>query len=491
MYKVRIKRFSPLSLLLLILLVAAGCTGRDKITPSAVPEGAYSIDPLFAEFYNHLGGVKVLGPGITPLFSVDNKSYQYTQASLIEYDPSAPPSQRYRLASLGLDMGIDESPVPAPETPDPLFVDGHYVYSDLLPLYKNLGGARFVGRPLTDVHYNPEKNHYEQYFENVGFYWTEPGNPEAVSLLAYGAWKCDSKCRHIPPMDAIVIIPSFSDTPAGDAFREVASRLGAEFSGFALSVPFKSADGKVEQIYGNIVLVADPSNPARVTLRPVPGMLGIAEQPPVPNSGIPGMYFYTVQEGLGYNVPQPFMDYITLHGSLEVSGSPIGELYMESSDVFRQCFANLCLDYHLKDPEALRIRPAPLGYTYKSMFYQPPDEQLTMDQFEEPQYLREVSLQAWESYPFVTSSQSQEISASIFENDQPAPEVEPIFTMTLPDGSNHSTYMPATGSDGQTILYLDPIEAPNGTLIPYKVCLLSLANEKFCVKDSFVVWDNP
>ena len=51
---------------------------------------------------------------------------------------------------------------------------------------------RYVGKPPTELHYNPETQRYEQYFENLGMYWLESEGPEHVRLLNYGAWKCDA-----------------------------------------------------------------------------------------------------------------------------------------------------------------------------------------------------------------------------------------------------------------------------------------------------------
>jgi hypothetical protein len=476
-------------LFLLLVIFLAACSGGESGPASLpTPEGVKSVDALFVEFYDHLGGAKILGPAISPIFSHGDRKYQYVQAGCMEYKLDAPDSERFQLSPLGLELGISEPPVPAPVQSDQLYVEGHIIYSGLVPFYRQLGGARFVGRPLTEVHYNQEKQRFEQYFENLGFYWMENDPPEKVSLLAYGAWKCDSKCRHKPPMSAQIQVPLLSASMDGKVFREVVARLGADFTGFALSDPFIGNQGKLEQIYENLVLVENPESPAQVSFQPLPEKIGITPGPLVKNNGVEGMIFWPVESEQGYNVPQQFIEYITQHGGEEISGLPISELALEDDQLFRQCFTNYCLDYHLVSniPLDLRISPAPLGQQYLERYY--PSEG---DGFSESQALRTISLQVWERYQFVGSNQAQEIGASIFDGKLPLRSIEPVLTLILPDGSQQSFYFPPTGDDGQTLLKLDPIEAQNGTLIPYQVCISSLTYELFCVKDSFVIWYNP
>ncbi|MFO7624230.1 MAG: hypothetical protein R6V73_07755 [Anaerolineales bacterium] len=476
-------------LLILLLLSLTGCAGeKSGFVFVPTPEGAKSVDILFREFYDHLGGVQVLGPAISPIFAHENRKYQYVQAGCMEYDLEAPASERFRLSPLGLELGVSDPPVPAPVQSDLVYVDGHVIYNGFVPLYRQLGGARFVGRPLSEVHYNQEKQRFEQYFENLGFYWMENDPPERVALLAYGAWKCDSKCRHQTPMSAQIQFPSLSTALDGRVFREVVARLGADFTGFALSDPFIGNAGKLEQVYENVVLVENPESPAQVSLQPLPEKIGIQPDPMTEYNGVEGMVFWPVESEQGYNVPQQFLDFITQHGGIEISGSPISELALEDDQIFRQCYTNLCLDYHLSSniPLDLRIRPAPLGQQYLDRYY--PNQ---AGGFTESQALRTISLQVWERYQFVGSNQAQEIGASIFEGKSPLRSIEPVLTLIMPDGSQVSHYFPPTGDDGQTLLRLDPIDAQNGTLIPYQVCISSLTYEMFCVKDSFVIWYNP
>jgi hypothetical protein len=49
--------------------------------------------------------------------------------------------------------------------------------------------------------------------------------------------------------------------------------------------------------------------------------------------------------------------------------------------------------------------------------------------------------------------------------------------------------LPPTDENGETRLRLDPINAGSGTLVPYTACARMRNQQKFCVLDSFVIWD--
>jgi hypothetical protein len=475
----------------LIGILLSACSVRgNKLTPAATPEGALPVDPLFRDFYDNLGGNNILGPVISPLFALGNRKYQYTQNALMEYDLEAAPSERYRLANLGLDMGITEPTEANPNQPGVTYVDGHIIFGPFVQLYNRLGGSRVVGKPLTDVHFNPEKQRFEQYFENVGFYWFETEPQDAVYLLAYGAWKCDKHCRVPPSSPSIIELFKIIGNPNDDLFTDTVARLGSDFTGFALTDAFTAQDGKIEKIYENVVLVANPANDYQVSLRPMPEMVGVLVQPPIPSSGTKGMVFYPKQGDLGYDIPQDFLDYIMAHGGIETFGPPITGLVLTTEQVFRQCFTYVCLDYHLNStlPEPLRIRPAPLGFPYKDLFSINPEKgngniQVPLE--------RAIAIQIYAKYELILSSQAQEISAVISMGDKPLRGFEPILVVFYPDGHQGNYYFPATGEDGKTTIVLDPIPAQNGTLVPYEVCLSTASKDLFCVKESFVIWGNP
>jgi hypothetical protein len=475
--------------LVLFAILITACNQQNPETFQAqLPEGAYPVDPLFSSFYSNLGGQETLGISISPMFAVGDRRFQYVENGCLEYDPSQPSSQAFRLSSLGLDMQVSDPKVSPSGRPGSIYVDGFNINPEVLPLYQQLGGARFTGRPLTEMHHNPDQKRYEQYFENVGFYWSEAETPDKIALLAYGAWKCDVKCRK--PLNANSIVKLSPSVGAGmiSPFREAISRLGPDFTGFSESNVYYASDGNIEQIFQYLVLFADPDNLSRVHARPLTEMLGMLPDPLEMPSELRGMYFFPTEGSLGYNIPYAFFNYIIEHGGFEISGPPVTRVFMTEENHFQQCFKNICIEYHLNAnlPEDRRIRPVPLGTKYRQSMEKTP--QVT---FEDTQSYQSISMFSWERYPIVKPDQNQEIAVGLFENGVPLLNIEPILYLTLPDGSQQALYFPPTGPNGFSYLRLDPIKAQNATLIPYEVCISSVLGESMCKKESFLIWHIP
>jgi hypothetical protein len=458
----------------ILLLISSACSrggGEEPVRPA----GTFPVDPLFADFYEALGGEPVLGPAISPLFQNGGSRYQYTTAALMEFAPQALETQQRRLAPIGNDMGLFDLPVPPPQEPDALYLNGHVVYKDFVDLFNRLGGLSYAGKPLTEVRHNLEKRRFEQYFENVGMYRLEDAPPEDVRLLSYGSWKCQESCPFEPPAEGAVVLPSMSAAP----FIQTVFRLGTDFTGLALTVPYLSQDGHVEQIYENVVMVANPEAPDRVSLRPLPVRLGINPEPLETPSLDPNFTFFEIEPGRGYNVPNHFIDYILKHGGQEVAGVPIGRYTNLGSGIFRQCFANVCLEERPDLPPGQQVRPSPLGYSYRDIFYQTAAE----GQGER----LGVSMQIWDSTPMDEANQAQEIGVSVFGNGNPLPNLTPMLTLTLPDGVAKSYTMPPTDQNGQSKLLLEPLPVESGSLVPYQICVTVQGQQKYCVRDSVLI----
>jgi hypothetical protein len=510
----------------IFVFVLTACSKGDRNIP-ATTVGAYPVDATFQEFYKHLGGQDVLGAAISPVFVKNDKTYQFTDAALMVYDPNAPADQRFRLASLGLEMGVEEPAIQPPIQPDLQFVDGHIVYPDFLPMYNLLESGQFTGRPLGEVHYNAEKKRFEQFFEKVGIYRSE--DDPNVHLLAYGAWKCDLNCRSLAPVNSIIDVPRpalnaepevitkfgiffpfitrlptnqnlgngapccnvffpyISNAISGlSVFREATSRLANGLTGPALTDPFIAGDGSLVQIFLYTAAIASPDKPDQLVLAPVAKKLGIIPDQLEGRSGDPLMVFYPIKGDQGYNIPAYFLHFLELYGGLEVSGPPITKLTAVSDAVYRQCFANLCLEENRNTPQGLSIHPTALGTVYQNLFY-PEVATKAVETSAGPQ----VSLQVWKSLPMVPSGKSEEIGVYILEDNAPLENVEPYLILTTPDGKQKTYSLPPTGADGQSRLTLPPITGSNGTLVPFQVCIARLTGEKFCVKDSFIIWNNP
>jgi hypothetical protein len=467
-------RFSAYIFLLFVALWVAAC-GEENLSAKPIDAQVYAIDPIFREFYNKLGGSGVLGEAISRVQWDGDIAYQYTMGALLVSDPQKP-LKRFHLAPIGLDLGIGEPPVAEGSKPDEFYIGGHYIYKDFVKLYLQLGQENYVGKPLTEVRFNQEKRRYEQYFENLGFYQLEGEPQDSVHLLAYGAWKCGSSCSAAPSSNALVSQEPVVKPPFSDGVR----KLGADFTGAPLSEAYQAVDGKLEQIFENVVLMYDTNGSSGIRLRPVEGMLGVTPDALESDNNDPAFTFYPVQGDKGYNIPNFLMDYINRYGGLNVTGPPISTYSPLNDQIHHQCFLNLCLNV---GPDRL-IRPAPLGYNYRDQFRKAAS-QSTVDAANAE---KEVILQVWSSYPMVSSNQDQEIGVSIQENNAPLANLEPVLIITLPDGTQQPFKMPPTNQDGQSHFRVSPISAPNGTLIPYQVCISIRNGERYCYKDSYLIW---
>lgn len=461
----------------LILIIVACTDGEDD----RLPEGAYKVDPIFEMYYEQLGGMDVLGPAISPIFEYNGKIYQYTHAALMMYDRDVPAEQSHRLAPLGRDMNLYEMPIPEPEDVEGRYVDGQIIEAIFLPLYDRLGGKEVVGKPLTGAHLNAERNRYEQYFENVGFYSIEDGSSEDVHLLAYGAWKCDQHCRHSPPLNSIISLPTQTIAP----FVKTVGVLGLDFTGFALTGPYIASNGNLEQIYENVVLVANLDHPENVSLLPLPGRVGVIGDALMPPTDSDDDIFYEIQGELGYNVPKAFMDYIEAHRGLEFSGRPITQVHHLDQRNFRQCYENLCLKGIVEESGEIQVILESLGLRYRDLFYRPQVRAGTP----EGGFDTDITVQIWEAYPMVSSELEQEIGVIVYSGNAPLPNVSPKLELTLPGGERYSYAMPATDDKGESRLQIEPLDAGNGTLVPYKVCVSSGLEQVFCIMDSFLIWN--
>jgi hypothetical protein len=492
----------PLPLLVISCLVflTAAC-GEMTTGNAAIQSSSHEVAPVFREFYAELGGMETMGPAISPLFSFDSVSYQYTLAGLVGHDPEAPVNQRFFLAALGLDMGIIEPGVPPPDASDVRYIGGHIIYDVFVPWYEQLGGARIVGQPITEVHYNPLEGRYEQYFENLGFvhYVGEPR--DALKLLPYGWWKCANSCMYAQESQLVFNVPY----PAGDPFIRAISRLGPDFTGAALSEVYTNPDGVTEQVFGNVVLLQDSEQAGEVSLRPIAENMGIFGDSLEFSSKDPGMEFFPINGNQGYNVPLLFLDYLALHGGMDAAGLPVTGFTLLGEGIFRQCFANLCLEELRNEKSPFRVRPVPLGYAYleqgrgaavpiaietASLPDQPslPETSLQTGVELPTGQDQNIRVDVWERHPTVAQNQSQEITVSVFRDNVPVSLVEPLLVIRLPDDKGKTYYMLPTGEDGTSYLKLDPVDVENGTLVPYEVCIHNLDEGDRCVEDSFMVW---
>ncbi|MBE0408756.1 MAG: hypothetical protein IBX69_03380 [Anaerolineales bacterium] len=443
----------------------------------------YEVHPLFIEFYEILGGEKLLGPAITPLFQSGEQMVQFVRAGLMEYEPGAVKSDRYRLAPLGLEIGIKEPPKAEPEIPGTRFIAGQVIYHEFLRLYEELGGARIVGSPLTGIRHNTEMDRIEQYFENLGFFRMDLDDPGAVQLLYYGTFACDQNCRAKSPQ-ANILSP---EAQLPEPFASSVARLGISFLGRNHTPQYTAPDGQQQVIFDNLVLVVDPDDPERVVPRSIIEMFDVEPHPPVKCLDDPLVTCFKTEGDNGYNIPWIFVEYLQEYGGLSFSGPPITSMTPLENGLYRQCFTNLCIDFDLNTIDVSRIRLAPMGREYLQRYF-------TLDKpegFVATQTLEHVRIEVWESGTYISKDESQQISAAILDSSTPLTNREPTLAVTMPDGSQRLYNFPPTNESGITQLSLPPIQAPNGTLIAYQVCLESVTRVEKCVTDHFLIWNYP
>jgi len=457
---------------IILFIVALAACGKATETPLP-PKGTYPIDPLFRAYYHDLGGEAIFGPGISPLFRNDDKFYQYTVGALLMYDSAAEEKSRLRLGPLGRDMGVYELPSGNPQQPGERYVDGYQISDKFTEIYDRLGGEHVVGRPLTDVHKNLGKERYEQYFENVGFYWIDGDTEDAAHLIAYGDWKCDIYCDY--QTDAG---PGSQPGSKSVPIQKAVAKLGLDFTGFARTPPWITAEGQLQQVYDNVVLVVNPLDPEQVDLFPLPEAVGVIREAPRGPNPLPDMTFIPVEESLGYNVPLAFIAYIRAQGDFSFIGEPITHPSRPDAASIKQCFKNLCLEGRLSPEGELIVKPLPLGAEYEKQTVVPtptPGD-------------KEFTVQVWELYPLISSAQEQEIGVVAMSGGNPLENVPVEMTVRMPNGDDQIYRLAPTDENGETRLRLAPIEAKNGTLIPYKTCVQLPQRQNFCVMDSFLIW---
>jgi hypothetical protein len=479
-----------LSILILLLLCTLGvaCTRAPESDLAEFSPGTYPVDPLFREMYDLLGGRPLLGPAITEMREVENTyRVQFTVSAMLVYNMRAPTNkERFSLAPLGNLLGVAEPAVPLPpDLEEGRHINGHIIHHKIFESYHNLG-ARFVGLPITEVRYNPEKQRLEQYFENLGFFIEDEDPNGRVQLLAYGSYYCDIHCRFPTNPSAIVTDVFTGQTTLPEPFADAISRIGPGFFGILREGPFKTGDGSTEVIFDNLVLFTEPSNPDRVYARPIVELIGIAADPLVVRIPDERMTFYSIAGELGHNIPRIFEDYLAKHGGLDLAGPPITEIFQEKDNLWRQCFTNLCLDYHHGD-DILPIRPAAFGFQYKAKFY----NQVAEGDFSDSESLQNLKMLVWEAQPMITADDIQRIFVAILEGEKGIPSLEPVLTVTYPKREVGPLPFPPTDQEGKTQLDLPPVKARNGTLIPYEVCLQNIQDEEACVAETFLIWGNP
>ncbi len=458
------QRKAVLVLMILAMFILSGCGNQ--------PIQGYEVGDAFTNFYPRMGGVENLGPCISPQFVKNGVTYQYTQKVLMAYDPTAPSAQQYTFGKIGYEINLDLAVIP----------DGGYkVWEDVEPVNKETGGV--IGRAVTDVLQNDEKQRYEQYFEGAGFfrYYNDPAG--MIQWMDYGEWMCGLQCLDVDL--AIIGEPTPVVTPDVDnitlALVAYGDRLGDFYTGqLLISKARPVGNGLYEIVYENVVLVVHQDDLGNVSLLHLPEKLGYVSDVPVACTSQDGFICYPLGDGLVRMIPVAYYDFIVQNGGFELSGEPITNLRPGSGGASYQCFRNLCLESRAGAPEGLQVRVMPLGVAYNRMDMAAP--------FVTPNAPHMLVISTWPRYADISTSQSQEIYVQAMQGTMPVANILFSLTVTYPDGTTVEETFPLTDFNGRAYLTLDPIHAPEGTNIPYVACYQGGAENVVCIPGAFMIW---
>ena len=489
----RVRNFIFFGALIIFIIFSTACSD----TASPVTRSSESpIEKNMKEFYDKLGGKSILGDILSPVLQQDELYYQYTEKAVLVFDPQAASIKQYYLYPVGREMGFQEPAEPMPADPDAVYINGFVIWPEALDLFNRWGR---MCKPISALHYNSDQKRFEQYFDCFGIYRNEDEPVGTVHLLDYGAWYCGEACTTYNPGSPGYIpekifpeAPSRDDLAAAEANIVIAAdRVGRAMTGFPLTPTYLSDDGyQYLRIYENMVFAIDRNQPARAYVLAITSSLNMPSGKPKPEIKEQGAKFTPSKGELGYTVREHFYSFLALHGGYDTSGTPNTNEFPlnNNSTVNRQCFENLCLDYHKKAGAGMKVRPAPLGYIYRELYYR-------RETAQEAQIDRNanITIHPWEASALISSDQEQEIGAAIYDNDVAIPDVQVILSVRMPDNNAWVDYGPQpTDKNGQTVFHLSPIKAPNSTMILYRVCLYGIDEARnFCVMEDFTIWGNP
>ena len=143
------RRAPLIVVLLLITCLGWACANPPAPNPALEFAGQFQVDPVFRAYYIYHGGEERLGKAISPPRKEGSATIQFLETGKMVFDPNAPRNSKFRMAPLGLEMGISEPETPPPSNPELHYLNGHTISPDLYPMYELLG-ADMVGKPLTE-----------------------------------------------------------------------------------------------------------------------------------------------------------------------------------------------------------------------------------------------------------------------------------------------------------------------------------------------------
>jgi hypothetical protein len=480
-------------LIVALVLCALVANALVSVEPKlARNSSTYEINPLFTPLLERLQGLPV-SEAITPIKDIEGVTYQILMHYVVGFDPGRPVAQQLFIYPIGQQWKLDPLPsslipVDQAERPDALFINGIRVWDSLIVYFDDGNyGEDLIGAPVTPFVYNQEKDRYEQYFEKMGFFQLRGDPSQTIYLMPYGAWWYSDDSLTAKAKVAVDNLPTALSLPLAEKnLLEFANRLGLDFTGQPITGAYVAEDGLFEMVFENIVMVLDPSSPNLPRLRNTAVLLGTQPQELQPRSETPGITFFQRDGNLGYNVFTVFYEYVRLHNDLEFSGAPISHSYMVES-YYLQCFENYCLELH-EDPSSpgnYKISVLALGRRYLDEIRRP---KITPTPTVQPMPSGKIRIWPWVNSADVTQSQVPEIGAAVFDKGIPMADMEIYVTVYLPNGEERVYMMPKTDVNGMTRVSLDDLNAENGSILSYDVCLTGFFPTDVCTSSGFYFW---
>lgn len=442
------------------LLIAVAAALLPACTSSAARGDAlYPTAPEFEAFVAAHGGSRTFGTPIEPRREDGQRVRQAFANAELVYDPALPDPARVSLTALGYSLGLASPPVARPQTEAAYFeATGHALDPRLQPGYESAGGAQVVGAPIAEALLR--NGYLVQYFEALGLRLRQDAAGDEYEFLAYG-YAAHEGIRApagtiLPPDARARPFALFVDPYGGEAVF-----------GRALTEPYASADGALEQVFANAVLYAPSDTPGSVRLRPLGAALGGADPPVTGPSDTIGLYM----PQSGHYVLWAFANFYRAHGAEAVLGLPLEE-GKTVEGVLRQRFENVILEYRPELPPHLAVQLTPLGVDYAATAGLQPGEATA------PAVVSAPTMAACEGVASVVtrpelgilpSGGLQRISVEVRRPDgSPWAGVTPIVVVHTPSGDLYPI-VPPTDSEGETAASLNVEGLRTGEIVNYEV----------------------
>jgi hypothetical protein len=320
-----------------------------------------------------------------------------------------------------------------------------------------------------------------------------------VFILSLNITAClNTRSQSITPPDS-------SAYDVDPVFRELYDYLGGKnVLGEAIS-PAKEVDSVVSQYTVAGMMIFDPNAPAKRKFQ----------------FGALGKEFGIISpDESELEIAAPFQEfYDQLGGAAFVGLSITGQVYNDEKKRSEQYFENLGFYQGPETGGAVRLLPygawrcgdeclsalpmnaSPLVPAPTHTFPTPQAPTVTPQALQEiqptqapqdtPPAVHKWIVRVWESNQFVSSAQEQEIVLNIQLDGLPIEGVKANLMITLPDGTIRNADFSPTDANGMSKVKVASIQAKNGALIPYQVCIDSESGDQYCVQQSYMIWTSP